>query len=775
MNAPRVMIVEDERIVALNLCRTLNRLGYDASTVVANGTDALRSIEELRPDVVLMDIHIDGEIDGIETVARIPDNLMLPVIYLTAYSEDATLNRARDTKPYGYLVKPFSERELHATITMALERWKSDLAVRQSEERLRLALAAAELGSWEVDPETGKIYCKSYEDQASDDNQHLVADSFRDFLSGVAVEDRRLVEDSFATVTARGDLCEVEFRRPDTSGNTKWYRVIGRTFIEGSDRRKRLLGVVRDITAIKLSAEEHRRSEQNYRDLISTIRGIVWEADLNRNEVTYVSDSVESILGYSAVEWMTTPHFWESHLHPDDRASAVAMYRTATEVGVSYDSTYRMLDSRGNTIWIHEVVAIIGKSGGNALVRGLMVDISTLKNTEAEVIEATRQLAESKGRLATILDTAAVGIITVDENLSIISFNREAERIFGYRAAEILERPLDLLIPAPVISRHRELAQEFMVAADDRRAMGNWREISGRASDGRDLPLSVIISRVEIDGRVTMTAIIRDMTDVRRAEVELQRLLEDRERALERAEEANRAKSSFLAVMSHELRTPLNAIIGFSEIMERELFGPLANGAYRQYATDIHQSGALLLSHVNSILDLSRIESGKYDMKLGPVTLGEAWIPAARTLSVNAEARGVELVALEPLDKPVFTADVKAVLDILVNLVSNSIKFTPAGGRIEIGTIDEGDEIAVFVRDNGRGIPEDKLADVIKPFVQVSDALARDTGGVGLGLAICKSLTEAMRGRLTIESQVGRGTTVSIHLPRWKEERMRVR
>ena len=215
MNAPRVMVVEDERIVALNLCRTLNRLGYNAATVVSSGEEALRSIGESKPDVVLMDIHIEGEIDGIETAARIPEDMMLPVIYLTAYSEDATLERARLTRPYGYLVKPFSERELHATITMALQRRESDVAVRQSEERLRLALAAAELGSWEIDPDSGRIYCKDYEGWLTDTSPRLVADS------AVAAINRRVRGDGAKGVSACGPSIS---GREYPGGQTSWQR-----------------------------------------------------------------------------------------------------------------------------------------------------------------------------------------------------------------------------------------------------------------------------------------------------------------------------------------------------------------------------------------------------------------------------------------------------------------------------------------------------------------------------------------------------------------------
>ncbi|MBI2255101.1 MAG: PAS domain S-box protein [Proteobacteria bacterium] len=767
MNAPRVMVVEDERIVALNLCRALNRLGYNASTVVSSGEEALRSIDEVKPDVVLMDIHIEGDIDGIETAARIPANMMLPVIYLTAYSEDATLERARRTRPYGYLVKPFSERELHATITMALQRRESDVAVRQSEERLRLALAAAELGSWEIEPDTGRIYCKDYAGWLTDTAPRLIAESFRDFLPTVHATDQPLVAEAFGVVTTQAELCEVEFRRDDVAGNTRWFRVIGKTFTGEIDRRRRLLGVVRDITTLKETEEEQRHSAQNYRELISTINGVIWESDLQRDVLTYVSDSAERVLGYSASEWLTTPMFWESRLHPDDRAQVIAQYRLGIKAGQSYEATYRMIDARGDIVWVHEIVSIIALQGRPTLVRGVMVDISSLKRAEMEIEAANVRLAESEKRLATILDTAAVGILTVDDHMRIISFNREAEKIFGHNAAAMIGTTLDRLIPPAQIYDHQQQMRQFLKTGRASRDMGDWRDVAGVASDGRIVPLAVIISRVEVAGKVTMTAIMRDMTEAQKAEGDLRQLLAERELAVERAEEANRAKSSFLAVMSHELRTPLNAIIGFSELMARELLGPLGNTTYRQYIEDIHQSGQLLLEHVNGILDLSRIESGKHDLEIERVTLADAWAYVGNSLSALAAAKGIVVSVLDPIDRPAFAGEIKSVAQILSNLVSNSIKFTPAGGRIEIGTQDRAEGPAFFVRDTGRGIPGDRLTDVLKPFVQISDAFTRDTGGVGLGLAICKSHVEAMSGHIDVDSELGKGTTVTITLPRW--------
>ncbi len=768
MNAPRVMVVEDERIVALSLCQSLAKLGYKPISVFANGAEALEQIKSEPPDVVLMDIRIEGEIDGIETASRIPPDLMVPVIYLTSFSEDRTLERASATRPYGYLLKPFSERELHATIKMALDRRETDFSVRANEERLRMALSAAEFGSWEVDAETGHILYKDYAGWSSDAAPRVMAESLRDFLETIHPGDREAVRGAFESASGANKPCEVEFRRLDQRGEERWYRAIGQTVQVENDRRRRLVGIARDITGAKAAERERLASEQSYRDLIATIDGIIWEADNRKNVLTYVSASAKRVLGYGPEQWLADPRFWENHLHPDDFEQAVAQYRVAVKAGRSYESTYRMIASEGHTVWIHEVVSVIAVAGRPQVLRGVMVDVTRLKRAQQEIAETAARLAESERRLAAILDTAAIGIVTVGEDFRILAFNREAEKIFGHSAEAMIGQKLDRLIPSRFTGTHREHMIGFMTGTSSSRSMGDWRNVTGLAADGRIVPLATIISKVTVAGRSTMTAIIRDMTEAQKTEADLRNLLIEREAALERAEQANKAKSSFLAVMSHELRTPLNAIIGFSELMTHEIKGPIGNDAYKQYAVDIHQSGELLLNIVNNLLDISRIESGKYDFHVGELRLEEAWLPIERALTRAAGEKGIALVLQPPQAESRFRADLNAVSQILMNLVSNAIKFTPDGGTVEIGAEDDGKAPlpALYVRDNGRGIPPDRLTDVLMPFVQISDSHTRDTGGVGLGLAICNSLVQAMGGRIAIESELGVGTTVRVFLPR---------
>jgi len=260
MPAPSILIVEDERIVALHLHDQLVRLGYAVRGMSASASDALDLYAATDPDIVLMDIRLDGEIDGIDAAARMNEIGRAAVVYLTASAEDETIARARRTNPFGYLIKPFSERELHATLQIALQRRIDDRALRASENRLRLALDAARMGSWELDPVGGHLHWDRQTglivgcgDPPSRHRSRSLAKRH------VHPEDIAAVESTLATIRDGGALGQVEFRGAPAEGEERWYRIQAKRFDGLGSNARRIVGVVQDITSAR--ADEVRLRE----------------------------------------------------------------------------------------------------------------------------------------------------------------------------------------------------------------------------------------------------------------------------------------------------------------------------------------------------------------------------------------------------------------------------------------------------------------------------------------------------------------------------------
>jgi len=288
------------------------------------------------------------------------------------------------------------------------------------------------------------------------------------------------------------------------------------------------------------------------------------------------------------------------------------------------------------------------------------------------------------------------------------------------------------------VARHRNPGDSFEIALIDGRHVQIWE------------------ARTSEDGIV---GVYVDISDVKRAEDELRR-------AKDAAENANHSKSLFLANMSHELRTPLNAIIGFSEVMAAEMIGPLGDARYREYARDIHDAGKHLLEVISDLLDMSKIEAGKFELASEWLDLGELIDGVAHLVRGRAREAGLSLHTVAPPGLPPVLGERRALRQVLFNLLGNAIKFTPTGGRIEVTaktTADGG--LAVRVTDTGIGIAPQNIAHALTPFGQVDCSLSREHGGVGLGLPLSQRLVELHGGRLEIVSAVGAGTTVSVLLP----------
>jgi PAS domain S-box-containing protein len=292
--------------------------------------------------------------------------------------------------------------------------------------------------------------------------------------------------------------------------------------------------------------------------------------------------------------------------------------------------------------------------------------------------------------------------------------------------------------------------------------------VSGRAGvpvefrlqrrDGSFIWALVSAATIQFQGRPALLIGIQDVT-ARHKEAEALRDARDQATA------ASRSKSEFLANMSHELRTPLNAIIGFSEALERELFGPVGNPRYREYAEDIHDSGVHLLSLINDILDLSKIEAGHFKLHEDETELDHIVAAATRIVRHRAQQGNISIECNLPSPALFLVVDERALKQVLINLVSNAVKFSPDRSTVRIAAQVTPDCLRLTVEDKGIGIAEDDIPRALTPFTQIDGSLSRTHEGTGLGLPLAKHLTELHGGKLIIESALGEGTTVHVELP----------
>jgi protein-histidine pros-kinase len=358
-----------------------------------------------------------------------------------------------------------------------------------------------------------------------------------------------------------------------------------------------------------------------------------------------------------------------------------------------------------------------------------------------------------------LLESAPDAMLVVDRRGRIVLVNGQAERMFGYRRAELVGEPIERLVPARYRGLHRAHRDGFL----DRpahRPMGAGLDLHGVRADGSEMPVDISLGAVGEGEAQLVVAAIRDVTDARRLADEMRRLAHA-------AERANEAKSEFLSRMSHELRTPLNAIIGFAQVLLLEEQGP---GPRREGLDQILAAGRHLLSLINEMLDMARIEAGRIDLSLEPVRLGPVVEQALDLVGNQARERGLELRAdRETLRGIVVVADQQRLLQVLVNLLGNAVAYNVDGGLIEVGAVVEGERLVVRVRDTGQGIPAEDVGRIFEPFERLGRHGTAGEG-TGLGLALTRRLVEAMGGTIGVSSEVGRGSTFTVELARGPED-----
>lgn len=367
--------------------------------------------------------------------------------------------------------------------------------------------------------------------------------------------------------------------------------------------------------------------------------------------------------------------------------------------------------------------------------------------------ELLNQVRNNESRLRAILDTAVDGIITINDQGIVQSLNHAAETMFGWRAADIVGRNVRLLMPDPFSNDHDQYLQNYL-RSSDARIIGIGREVVALRKDGSQFPIRLGIGETAINDKPLFVGFVTDITERKHLEDTLKS-------AKEQAEKAVEAKSAFLANMSHEIRTPMNAIIGFSELL---LDTPLNDQQYRHSRT-IHRSARSLLRLLNDILDSAKLERGAIELEETPFSLLALCEEIIEVLQLQADAKHISLQLHYEAEHDTYLGDPLRVNQILLNLMSNAVKFTDQGGVDLRVSTDENQHLVLAIRDDGIGIAPDRLDAIFAPFSQADAGMSRRFGGTGLGTTIALQLARLMDGDINVESTLGVGSTFTVRLP----------
>ncbi|MXN66234.1 PAS domain S-box protein [Stappia sp. GBMRC 2046] len=478
-------------------------------------------------------------------------------------------------------------------------------------------------------------------------------------------------------------------------------------------------------------------------------------AIIREPDVLYVNRAFLALLGHQDLGELNRAGGLEAlFAEPEDWPSTDSEEKT-------FERTMRVRLADGGTKPVKARLHAVPWGEGHALMMSLLdrhdplqeAAFDQLHMAQTALGEAEQQIAE----LDTVLETATDGVLVLDDQATVLKVNRSAEALFDAAREDMVGASLmEYLAP----ESHRDARDYIEGLAKNGVAsvLNDGREVIGRVRNGGLIPLFMTLGRIGSDPDTPrFCAVLRDITQWKKAEEELTD-------AKRQAENASSQKSDFLAKISHEIRTPLNAIIGFSEVMMEERFGPIGNDRYKEYLRDIHTSGSHLMSLINDLLDLSKIEAGKLDLTFEAVSANDIIRECVALMQPQANRERVIIRASLPGSVPNIVADGRSVRQVILNLLSNAIKFNQPGGQVIVSSaLEDTGEVVLRVRDTGIGMSSKDLQMALEPFRQLHTA--RHGGGTGLGLPLTKALVEANRAAFRIDSEPSHGTLVEITFP----------
>jgi len=547
---------------------------------------------------------------------------------------------------------------------------------------------------------------------------------------------------------------DIEYMVPGTAGRPLWMRISGKPIRDADGEVVGYRGIASDVTPRRAAESALRESEQRFSEIARRLPAALCVKRLD-GRYLFLNQRYAEWFGVRTPEAVgrTSADVFRNELGDRFMERDEEVRRTGNVITAENELT--LPDGRKITVSVNKF-PIFGNDGAVTGIGAVIMDISARKRME-------RALVESESRFRDFAEVAADWFWETDMEQRYTYVSQESA--LAARLSPIVGQASETLAGLTRPDVMRRLGVSDAVIDEIGQLMASGEEFRNFEFSLPNAERGVVWIRISgkpvHDARGTLIAYRGVGADV----TERHRAIEAMRAARDAAELANRSKSEFLANVSHELRTPLNAIIGFSQIILDGLFGEIPQAQYRDYIGDIRSSGEHLLQVINDILDIAKIEAGRIELRESEVDLEEILQTSVRLVRERAAEGKLALAVEIPPDMPLVRADAQRMKQILLNLLSNAVKFTRPGGDIHIVVAQETDGIAISVTDTGIGIKPSDIPKALAPFSQIDSRLNRSYQGTGLGLPLAKAFTEFHGGTLTLESEVGKGTCVTIHLP----------
>ncbi|MCW9003184.1 MAG: PAS domain S-box protein, partial [Rhodospirillales bacterium] len=635
------------------------------------------------------------------------------------------------------------------------DRVRAEQAVQESESRFRDFAETASDWFWEMDADLRFAYfSEKAEEGLKRDPAALIGQTRWDITDEIVHDEKWQAH--------RADL---ESHRAFNGfeygiivgGSPEYISVSGKPVFDEKGIFVGYRGTGRNVTARRNIEEGLRRSRQTLEEAQRIGHIGSWEYDAEEDLLTW-SNEVRRIFGLEGETLAADYKTFINMIHPDER-EGVHEQMCSLSMDNPFQIEYRIVRPDGSMRWLHErAEAVEEKDGKTTRTRGTVQDVTERRLAEDRIRESEKAATQAQERLLDAITALPGGFALFDADDRLVLCNEVYRRMYGTHddvvsvgstLEEMLRKGLEYGDYAAAKGREEEWLSERMAQHFNPKEL-----ITQELSDGRWLQ---IFERKTREGGIVGMRI--DITDLKKREAELGK-------ALLEADIANRAKTEFLATMSHELRTPLNAVIGFSDILSKEMFGPMGVEEYKNYAGDINESGRHLLELINDILDVSRIEIGTLELMERKVDVRQMVASCRRQVTDQARKAELDIKVEIPDTLPAFYADERRIKQVLINLLTNAIKFTGIGGLVTLtADLDDGGGYRFAVSDTGIGIRPEDIEKVLSKFGQADTSLTRRFEGAGLGLPLSKNLVELHDGTLTLESVVGQGTTITLSFP----------